>query len=318
MADKCKKCKVEIGQLKEALKCSDCSFFFHPQCAGFASDKKTCTRKTWKCEDCATESLSTSSKASDSLQSSVLDAIAALRKDITDRFDNTNANIENLRQEIGSVVKEIGALKQQYVELKTVSDTNATQLVELKDENNRLSAVVSALQREVADLQQQSRKNNVIISGIPYTPREDVSILLNSVASLLGVSLDPGDISAAHRLPVPRGDDKRPPSIVVCFVSRAVKQSWLSARRQRKILSAKELHSTFPDSPVYINDHLAPQTRELFNAARVLVRKKKLEAVWTNDGRVLAKKTTNGSPFRVRDLGQVREMEGLASAELGN
>lgn len=316
MADKCKKCKVDISQPKEVLKCSDCTLFFHPQCAGFSSDKKISTRKTWKCEECVTESSSTSSKASELHQSSVLEAIAALRQDINDRldktndrFDNTNANIEKLRQEISSAVKEVGALKLQYGELKSALDTNTSGINTMKEENYRLKVAVGALQREVADLQQQSRKNNIIISGVPVSPRENIRMILNSIARVLDVQFETGrDISAAHRLPTPRGDDKRPPSIVVCFVSRTIKQDWLAASRQRRNLSARDLHDTFPDLPVYLNDHLSPQSREVFNAARKLVREKKLEAVWTSDGRVLAKKTSTGSPFRLRDLQQVQEL----------
>ncbi|XP_039297295.1 uncharacterized protein LOC120354347 [Nilaparvata lugens] len=113
---------------------------------------------------------------------------------------------------------------------------------------------------EVADLQQQTRKNNVVITGIPVTTQENVYAILEKLASVLGVEYKGFDISTAHRLrqgsAVP-GKNRVPPSIVVNFVSRLIKSIWLTARKHKKRLSASEINRNFPDHPVYMNDHLA-------------------------------------------------------------
>ncbi|KAG8334245.1 hypothetical protein J6590_094953, partial [Homalodisca vitripennis] len=82
----------------------------------------------------------------------------------------------------------------------------------------------------------------------------------------------------------------------VSFVSRAVKAVWLKVRRRVEKLSARDLHPSFPDHQVYMNDHLTSHTRATFNGARELMKAGKLSSVWTSDGRILAKKHEGGNP----------------------
>lgn len=306
-------CTQDIIQVKDSIKCSECPVVFHPECAGISGDKKISTRKAWKCDMCAIESASISSRKSEVDQNAVLDAISSLRKDINYRLDKTNDNIEGLRSDITSAVKDIGILKTQYEDLKTSTDLTATKVNDLEDKNIQLTRKVTLLEQEVMDLQQQSRKNNLIITGVPVSQRENIFAILDTMARILDVPFGRDIVSAAHRLPS-TGDDKRPPLIVVCFVSRATKQDWMTARRTKRTLSAKELHSSFPDTPVFLNDHLTPHTRETFNAARKLVKEKKLEAVWTSDGRVLAKKSAAGTPFRIREPRQLQHLAGKGAS----
>lgn len=304
MADKCKKCNCDIVQLKEALKCSECASLFHPQCVcPPGGEKKISTRKNWKCELCVAETSSTSSRASES--QTVLDAIAAFRKESNTRWDENNAKLDTLRVDISKVRADVNDLKTLYNNLKSETNKNSEDVEKLFNLNSELSVAVKVLKREVADLQQHTRKNNIIISGIPVTPREDLFSIINSIARVLDIDYHGEHISAAHRLPSQLTD--RPPSIVVSFVSRAVKMGWLQARRTRRTLLAKELSSVFPDQQVYLNDHLSKDNRDLFNDARKLVREGKLAAVWTSDCRILGKHTPTGRPFRINDHHQLQE-----------
>lgn len=315
MADKCKKCCQDIVNAKECFKCVDCSAKFHPHClGGVASSEaaaKVSTRKNWRCEDCALETSSTSSSRMggdrESVKAAVLGAIAEFRKETNDRLDQSHQKLDKVQEDINGVMKEVSALKVQYGEVQVMCAKNTTDVEALVTENQRLSEQVAALTSEVSDLQQHTRKSNVLISGVPLTPKENVYIILKRIAELLNIQYNRYDVSVAHRLPVRKGDS-RPPSIVVCFVSRSVKAEWIEARKARKTLTAQELHTSFSDQQVYINEHLTPQTRAIFNGARELMKIKKLAAVWTNDGRVLAKRTAMGQPFRVLHLQHLEEL----------
>lgn len=97
----------------------------------------------------------------------------------------------------------------------------------------------------------------------------------------------------------------------ICFVSRAMKQNWLTFRKTKRSLSIK--NSTFPDLPMHLNDYLTSHTREVFNTLKV--REKKLEAVWSNDGIVLAKRSVTGKKlFRIMELRQVWPLAGEESS----
>lgn len=311
MAEKCNKCDAAITQTKDAFKCKDCARNFHVQCCGDAS-KKMGTRGTWRCEGCAVETSSASSRNSDT-QSAVLEAIAAFRKESNIKLDQTVARLSKMQTDLNGVVKEVSSLKLMFTDLKSTSDKTVQDVDTLQVENARLHREVSVLRGTVAELEQHSRKNNILISGVPVTTREDISEILLSIAKQLDIGFDRCDVSAAHRL---RGspDDRRPPGIVVCFVSRATKVMWVAARRQRRSLSAREIHQTFPDTQVYVNEHLTKETREIFNEARKLLKTNKLASVWTSDCRVIVKKSHSGNPVRVTSLRQVRDIEGPPAA----
>lgn len=314
MADKCSKCESVITQPKEAFKCKDCSSFYHQHCCS-ENSKRVGTRGNWRCEGCALESSSVGSRNSEN-QSAVLEAIAAFRKESNSKLDQTVAKLNKLQSDVNSVVKDVSGLKVKFDDLKCTSDKTVGSVEALQVENSRLQNEVSLLRGAMADLEQHSRKNNIIISGVPVTPREDIFSILFSLARLMDIDFARGDVSAAHRLQGSR--DGRPPGIIINFISRATKMMWVSARRQRKSLSAREIAPSFPDIQLYVNEHLTKDTRDIFNAARNLVKTNKLTSVWTSDCRVLAKKSQSGHPFRITSLRQVQDIESATPTTAGS
>lgn len=97
------------------------------------------------------------------------------------------------------------------------------------------------------ELQQQTRENNIVITGMLITPIENMYMLLERLGLQLNIHYDRGDISAAHRLP--GSDDTQPPSIVVCFISHAVNAEYLDfISPRRDPLLARRIHDSFPDT----------------------------------------------------------------------
>lgn len=237
-----------------------------------------------------------------------MDAISAFRKEFQEKSDHTLEQLKTVQADIKNIVAEVSSLKTDIGNIKLQSENTRKTVENMETEQGRLSREIVLLKQEVADLQQHTRKNNILISGVPLTVKENVYVVLERIASILNVDYQRHAISVAHRLPSGNSGDKRPPSIIVNFISRTVKQEWLAARRVRRSLSAQEIHASFPDAPIYLNEHLTVQTRELFNGARRLMREEKLASVWTSDGRVMAKRDPTAPPFRVRDLRHLRDL----------
>jgi hypothetical protein len=297
MSDTCKKCNSGIQVIKDSFKCTACSGAFHPACldAKFTDlSKKTTLRKNWKCEMCSQQDTE-----QDSL-SSILKVMNAFRKE-------TNAKLDKVQVDLNSVIRDVSDLKNQFSEIEKMCKKNTVSIDSVVLENTRLSSEVKFLKSQVADLQQHSRKNNIIISGIPVTKGEDIFFILQKLAVLLNIRFEKCDVSAAHRLQ--NRNKSNPPSIVVMFVSRLSKGDWIYARRQRRVLSARELHNQFPDSQVFINEHLAQHTSSIFNAARALRKANKLAAVWIREGRVFARRSSTSPIFRIVDLDHLEELK---------
>lgn len=184
-------------------------------------------------------------------------------------------------------------------ELKPVKD----QLAEALKKNDILTAEVKVLRNEVNDLQQYSRRNNVIITGIPVTDNEDVYAVLAECEELVDVPVTQ-DIDVAHRLPSRSAD--KPTSIIVKFGHRTSKNRFMDAwRRKKPTLQALGRSGT---SQVYVSDHLSKFNASLFYHARSMKKQKKLEYAWVRDCKIFVKKTARDKTVTIHSLDQLHAL----------
>jgi DNA repair exonuclease SbcCD ATPase subunit len=306
---KCNKCTKDIASTKDGCcMCVTCRAQFHTSCVS-----ETMTRgsqNNWKCEKCScdpTDPLNKPSSNCDQGNMSVLEAITALRNDMNKRWDTNDKKLDSMQQELNSFISEIKSLNEKvdYVTEKTNRIDDKVQ--QLTAEKCKLQQELTAAKKEIHDLQKQTRKNNIVISGIPVQPNgTNVFPILKKIAELLKLTYFQTDINAAHWLPA-RGGEPRSQPIVVSFVSRLVKNEWLLARRHKQTLKAKEIDINFPDAMIFLNEQLTQETRIILNTARAMIKEKKMASVWTNDGHVMVKRCPTSRPFRVKCLQDLHE-----------
>lgn len=195
-------------------------------CHGCNGGKKELERNGWKCEGCATKQESatavtptSSDKHSGGSRDPVLAAIAEFRKETQYRLINMEVTLLNqVESDIKLVMTELGKLKEEFSADRQKHDEIVGEVVLLKEENKHLNEELINVKWTACDFQQHSRKCNILITGVPVTTRKNVYGVLEDIARLLNANYHRYDVSVAHRL-APR-DDNKPPSIVVCFVSR--------------------------------------------------------------------------------------------------
>ena len=105
-------------------------------------------------------------------------------------------------------------MSSQIAELKSNDERLESAMKELKEENRQLANAVNSLE-------QYSRKNNVIINGIPYTQDEDIRKVVKNLIHKLGVDINLYNICAAHRLPT---RDNKTPAVIVQFNDNEIKK----------------------------------------------------------------------------------------------
>lgn len=112
--------------------------------------------------------------------------------------------------------------------------------------------------------------------------------VLHLFNDVMHVTVEPGDISVAHRLPagnrrsVSPGTDttpRGPGPVIVKFTRRSVRDQVYSARRSLKSANNR----------IFINEHLTQENAKLFKRARELVKQSKLASAWTMNGNVFTK-----------------------------
>lgn len=203
-----------------------------------------------------------------------------------------------------AIGKKLEGLTAAVRELKSDNARQAKQYDILALDNVNLQKLVSEQSRRLNELETYSRRENLIIRGLPESSfaesatasstssaadnvAEDSSSAIERSVVLfcrnkLNIDLKESDISSAHRLKKGIKDDTRP--LIVRFVNRSVRD---------KVMRAKKVLRSDTGTRIFITDHLTHSASALFFEARSLVRAKKIESTWTINGRVFYKKTSS-------------------------
>ena len=133
----------------------------------------------------------------------------------------------------------------------------------------------------IDELEQYTRRDNVIIKGVAENENESTNKEVCEIAEAAGVDIDDRDISTSHRIG-PKNED-RPRPIIVRFVRRDTKVAML---KKKKNLKDKD---RFP--LLYIDEQLSPLRNKMVRAIRG---DSTVAKVWTIDGKINC--TLNSDP----------------------
>ena len=196
-----------------------------------------------------------------------------------ERLDKLEEEIQGIAtsqtRRIEQIESEMHDFGCQSTRLSTESASQQEQIDELLEELEIKSSVIE-------DLQQYSRRNCLVISGLPENKGEDTDeIIKEFAASKLDVAIDDTDIDHTHRLGKPNMSKPRP--IIAKFSRYNVRHEVIKARRKLK------------GQHIGIQEHLTPFTQHLLNKAKELSKRAPwVKNVWTWDGKVtVLVETTN-------------------------
>ncbi|KAG8304809.1 hypothetical protein J6590_085734, partial [Homalodisca vitripennis] len=129
--------------------------------------------------------------------------------------------------------------------------------------NVELDKEVRTLRGSLLAVEQHSHSNNLEINGFPLTPSEDVYSVLHQLARIININMRPEDISVTHRLRLYLKKLAHPPVIV-------------------------QFDSSFPDSTVFLNEHLTGHNKAVLGRAISLQRQGKLHFAGYFNGKTLS------------------------------
>ena len=297
--------KISPKKLKKLPTCKQCCRTFHYQCSSVVaktwSSLSPAVKSDWTCVDCRLQSSQSNTPESPgrerSRKRSTSSSDEGLRSDYSNEKrtkilpDPTIVYREKNHPEMSSVksqelLAEMGRLlsafkeeitgeihgikttmtetvKQQLEEqakqTKLVTDALRTQIVEVKSKCEYQSS-------QIVEMQQYSRKNNVIIHGVEEIGGERPIQTALRIAEIFNFRLDERDIDACHRLPsrkqLTRGKDSNtvgelaPRPFIIRFVRRICKTDFLIHCKTNK------------RDGVFVNEHLTPVTAEILKHAK--------------------------------------------------
>lgn len=308
MAKSCPSCKVLLSTSDLTIKCSVCDLSYHVSCTKIRTESKLKNmgdaRDTWKCDDCRNDLAPNASKTELSTKNEagkdpILEAIKELSVKIDQNFLKTCALETKMEQNHVTLTK----LQESFDSLKRDNSALKTEMDELRNNNDNLYGEIHDLKLEVCDLQQYSRRDNIEIVGIPVTGGEDVYSIVAAVARAVKVPYNRDLISVAHRVPKSK-EGKGHPTIVVKFLSRTTRDTWMTASRdkERGKLKTTDVSPSLRQGDVFINEHLTVHNKMILYRAKLLVKGGKLKYAWVRDGKVLVKKEADSKAVRIWHL----------------
>ncbi|XP_044753614.1 uncharacterized protein LOC123313017 [Coccinella septempunctata] len=175
------------------------------------------------------------------------------------------------------------------------------ELERITRENMMLRTSVKNLQDRVDSLEQQGRANNVEICGVPEKESENVLSIVTRIAENIGCPIEPSEVDSFYR--VPTFDPKKPKTIVVKFLSKHKRDSFLGASKakRRQLGTSRGFKIDNISHELYINEHLTTRNKKLLMKTKDAARSKNYKFVWIRDGAILVRKDERSKIMRISD-----------------
>lgn len=220
--------------------------------------------------------------------------------------------------DLGTLMSELHLLRLELAEVKEQNHEIKNQMSNLSDNLNKtvqehsnkirnaereivtLKASVGLLQQQLASRDQENLRNDLEIIGIAEQKSENLQQIVLDASQKLGIPLLESDINDVFRVG-PKGSKVRkssaeelPRPIVAQLLRRRKAEELLKAAKNRRSLTSVDIVDGQP-TPLYINERLTKDNRQLFRQARSRTKEYKFRYCWVRGGSIFVRKA-DGKP----------------------
>ncbi|XP_047530430.1 uncharacterized protein LOC125066409 [Vanessa atalanta] len=239
------------------------------------------------------------------IQSAVAEAVQnAVSIYFSKEFDLIKNELTTLK-ELKSTIEFISA---DYDKVKVDLKTCESRVIELSQDNKRLSDTIFDLSNRVALLEQHSRENNIEVNGVPENKTENLVSIVKQLASTVSAPLKDTDIVHCVRVKKMDETSNKPRSIIVKLTSTRARDEVLAAvSKFNKSNKENKLHSGHlgfgtKKTPIYVSEHLSPHSKYLYARTRQTAREKGIAYVWIRNGRIFIRKNDTSPAKQIRHI----------------
>lgn len=331
----CLVCSKALPPDGKCLTCVECEYSYHlGPCAGVAENTfKTmgpAKRDTWRCKTCRhKDSRLGHGYSQEDSQGAVggsttldevnrkLDMLLSIKSSVdtllplpakVEELMALKPVMEDLRVQVGELRASVEFCSAQYdAVLESIKSNDEKtgrlegELVAVKSIVAEQSHTIQQLQNDLSDMQMLANRTTMEIHGMPDSQNENLGLLLNHIATSLGLPpLQQSDVTELCRLPSRKGATA---PILVRFASSCVRDRWMNHRNR-----LREFPPTDVLSGVFFNEHLSRVCRELFWKARVKGKTLHYKFVWVKSGKIYAKKAENMDIVRINSVQDLEKL----------
>lgn len=233
----------------------------------------------------------------------LLSQMKKMELELSSKIDIAKSDIVNQLQLENSLLKD---------ELRTVKedlDKQSKEMSTLREEMEDIKydkvnyPEFDELERDIAEVQQYIRRNNIEICNIP----EDVKDLEQSVIKIgraADITILRSDIEACHRLHK-KANNQSPRNVIVRFVNRKKCESLL--RKSKSFANPSTQEKAGLKSRIYINNNLCGYYKMLWGKTKKLYNKNLVDEFWIFNGTLNVVKKDN-PPERITHLNDLIDL----------
>lgn len=214
-----------------------------------------------------------------------------LAKAIEDLKRELRADNRSIKDSVQTCQDTLNECKNDTKELKALS----TEVEDQRRHDAELGSSNQLLQQEVNSLAQYQRLNNLEIKGIPKDALDALSVV-RKIGEVTSVKLEENDIDICHHVPTQKKDHH---NIIVRMVSR-LKRNKLLRKARKMRLTCSSLGLAGGDSRIFINEHLTLFNKQLMGAAVARKKAQHWKHLWTNTGKIFARKTDDSPVLHLK------------------
>lgn len=208
--------------------------------------------------------------------------------------------VEDLKKSVNFMSDKFDALHKDLSQVQEMQRANQKEIDELRYENDLIL-------HELNELQQYSRRDNLIVHGFPEQKQENIDEVLKIITDVIGAETVINDVSVAHRLPSRSTGNPRP--IVIRFSKRTSRDFWLTCYKNESKKQAdgpgiplRRFSSNFGTGRLTAGDHLTNVTRDLLTKTKEAAKLKGYKFVWTKNCKVF---------IRLNESSQAQKIESI-------
>lgn len=246
-----------------------------------------------------------------------------------------NTDLGILMSELHLLRQELAEVKEQNREIKNQMTTLSDNLSKAVQEHSNkiqnaereivtLRASVGLLQQQIASRDQDNLRNDLEIVGVAEQNSESLQQIVLVTSQKLGIPLSESDIDDVFRVG-PKGSKLRksssttvlPRPIVVRLLRRRKADELLKAAKNKRSLTSVDIVDGQP-TPLYINERLTKENRQLFRQARIRTKEYKFRYCWVRSGNIFVRKAEGKPAIRIFSPIDLDEKIGPAVRMEGN
>ncbi|XP_048487149.1 uncharacterized protein LOC125490837 [Plutella xylostella] len=192
-------------------------------------------------------------------------------------FTSIKSRLEDIQATNKLLLEDHRKLAAELIDIKQREDVTNARVDSIEAKLTTTTATIGELTQQLRLKDQQSRMNNLEISGIPQLSGENLQTILQNIAVKVGYTLRETDVDYIHRR----------------------KSDMLAAVRVRRGLTTADAGIDGAAKPIFVNEHLAPHNKVLHGRARRLGKELGYKYIYTRDCKIFLRKTDISKPFPI-------------------